>query len=187
MDANEANELEERQEHAASDPTHRPVGFTISVLAVFVAIVTVMGHRSHTEAVLYQNRATDDWNLYQAHKIRQYDTQLITALLATLPIRDQAAASKITDGYKSHVQKWNQDLVEAEKTAHQDEDVVHKAEHRADRLDLGEALLEIALVVCSITLLTRQRVYWYLGMLFGLAGLAAAALGFIHLGFLHLG
>lgn len=181
MDASEAHELEEQHEHAAHEPSLRPVSFTMSVLAVLVAIITVMGHRSHTEAVLYQNRATDDWNLYQAHKMRQYDTQLISDLLATLPIRDPAAANKITDGYKAHTQKWNQDLADSQNTAREDEEQVHHFERRANRFDLGEALLEIGLVVTSITLLTRQRGYWYLGMIFGLAGLVAAALGFVPL------
>ncbi len=179
MDASEAHELEEQHEHAAGDASLRPVSFTISVLAVLVAIVTVMGHRSHTEAVLFQARASDQWSLYQAHKIRQYETQLITDLLATLPIRDQGAANKITDGYKSHVQKWNQDLTETQATALEDEAEVRKSEHRANRFDLGEALLEIGLVITSITLLTRQRNYWYFGMAFGLAGLVVAALGFL--------
>jgi hypothetical protein len=182
MDASEAHELQEQHEHAAGDASLRPVSFTISVLAVLVAVVTVMGHRSHTEAVLFQARASDQWNLYQAHKIRQYDTQLITDLLATLPIRDQTSANKITDGYKNHLQKWNQDLTETEATAREDEAEVHKSERRGDRFDLGEALLEIGLVITSITLLTRQRGYWYLGMAFGLAGLVAAALGFLHFG-----
>ncbi|MFP5228697.1 MAG: DUF4337 domain-containing protein, partial [Acidobacteriota bacterium] len=164
MEASEAHELQEHNEHAAHEPSLRPVSFTMSVLAVLVAIVTVLGHRTHTEAVLYQNRATDDWNLYQAHKIRQYDTQLITDMLNTLPIRDQGAAQKITDGYKSHLQKWNQDLVESQNTAREDEERVHHAERRANRFDLGEALLEIGVVITSITLLTRQRGYWYLGL-----------------------
>jgi hypothetical protein len=179
MDASEAQELQEQHEQAAGEPSLRPVSFTISVLAVLVAIVTVLGHRSHTEAVLSQARASDQWNLYQAHKIRQYETQLITDLLATMPIRDQGSANKITDGYKSHVQKWNQDLSETEATAREDEAEVRRSEHRADRFDLGEALLEIGLVITSITLLTRQRSYWYFGMTFGVAGLAAAALGFL--------
>ncbi len=181
MDAQEAHELEEQHEQAAHEPSLRPVSFTISVLAVAVAIVTVMGHRSHTEAVLFQNKATDDWNLYQAHKIRQYDTQLISDLLATLPIRDQAAANKITDSYKSHLQKWNDDLTEAQNAAKEDQAEVRYAERRADRFDLGEALLEIALVITSVTLLTRQRGYWYLGIAFGIAGIVAAALGFVPL------
>jgi hypothetical protein len=182
MDASEANELQEQHEHAAGEPSLHPVSFTISVLAVVVAIVTVLGHRSHTEAVLFQARATDEWNLYQAHKIRQYDTQLISDMLTTLPIRDQASADKITDGYKAHLQKWNQDLADTEAAAREQEEEVHKAEHRADRFDLGEALLEIGLVITSITLLTRQRGYWYMGMVFGLAGIVATALGFLHFG-----
>jgi len=181
MEPQEAHELEEQHEHAAHEPSLRPVSFTMSVLAVLVAIVTVMGHRTHTEAVLFQNRTTDDWNLYQAHKIRQYDTQLITDMLSTLPIRDQAAANKITDGYKSHLQKWNQDLAEAQDKAREDEEQVQHFERRANRFDLGEALLEIGLVITSITLLTRQRAYWYLGLAFGLSGMVVATLGFIHL------
>ena len=82
----------------------------MSVLAVLVAITTVLGHRTHTEAVLDQARASDQWNLYQAKKNRQYDTELTADLLGALPIRDQATANKVTDGYKSHLQKWNDDL-----------------------------------------------------------------------------
>ena len=43
---------------------------------------------------------------------------------------------------------------------------------RADRFDLGESFLEIALVVTSITLLTRKRIFWG-------AGFVAAAIGLI--------
>jgi hypothetical protein len=178
MEASEAQELQEQHEHAAGDRSLHPVSFTMSMLAVLVAIVTVLGHRSHTEAVLSQARASDQWNFYQAHRLRQYDTQLTIDMLATLPVRDQGSADKVVSGYKSHLQKWNEDLTETEKTAREDEEDVHKAERRADRFDLGEALLEIGLVVTSITLLARQRGYWYMGMCFGAAGLIVAALGF---------
>ncbi len=178
MEPNEAHELQEQHHHASGDSSLRPVGFTMSILAVLVAIVTVLGHRTHTEAVLSQARASDQWNLYQAHKIRQYDTQLISDLLTTLPVRDQPSANKILDGYKSHLQKWNQDLTETESAARELEAEVNRFERRADRFDLGEALLEIALVVTSITLLTRQRAYWYMGLLFGIAGMITAGLAF---------
>jgi hypothetical protein len=178
MDANEAQELKEKNEEAAKDASLRPVSFTISVLAVLVAITTVLGHRTHTEAVLAQARASDQWNLYQAKKIRQYNTELTADLLSALPIRDAAAANKVTDSYKSHLQKWNEDLAEEESLAREFESEVHKAERHADRFDLGEALLEIGLVITSITLLTRQRAYWGLGMAFGAVGLTIAAWAF---------
>ena len=78
MEANEAQELKEQSEEAKKDASLRPVSFTMSVLAVLVAITTVLGHRTHTEAVLDQARASDQWNLYQAKKNRQYDTERLT-------------------------------------------------------------------------------------------------------------
>jgi Domain of unknown function (DUF4337) len=179
MEPTEPQELEEQHEHAAGNPSLRPVSFTISVLAVLVAVVTVLGHRSHTEAVLYQAKASDQWNLYQAKKIRQYDTQLTADLLEALPVRDPAVAGKVIDSYRSHLAKWDQDLTDGENEARGLEAEVRGAERKANRFDLGEALLEIGLVIASITLLTRQRGYWYLGMAFGAAGIVAASLGFL--------
>jgi hypothetical protein len=49
------------------------------------------------------------------------------------------------------------------------------AEARAVRFDLAEALLEIGLVITSVTLLTRVRLYWYLGIVFSIAGIVSAA------------
>ena len=40
------------------------ISLAISILAVLVAMVTVLGHRAHTEAVLLQARSGDQWNLY---------------------------------------------------------------------------------------------------------------------------
>jgi hypothetical protein len=179
MEPTEAQELQEQHEHAAEHPSLRPVSFTISVLAVLVAIVTVLGHRTHTEAVLNQAKASDQWNLYQAKKIRQYNTQLTSDLLTALTVRDQTKANQVIQSYENHLQKWNQDLTESENEARGLEEEVRRSERRADRFDLGEALLEIGLVITSITLLTRQRSYWYLGMAFGVAGIMAASLGFL--------
>jgi hypothetical protein len=39
------------------------ISLAISIQAVLVAKVTVLGHRTHTEAVLTQARATEEWNL----------------------------------------------------------------------------------------------------------------------------
>ena len=174
MEPNEAQELQEEHEQAAKNPSLRPVSFTMSVLAVLVAISTVLGHRTHTEAVLAQARASDQWNEYQAKKIRLNETQLTSDMLSVLAIHDDAAR-KLMDSYKSHSDKWADDLKEEQDKAHDYEAEVRRAERKANRFDLGEALLEIGLVVTSITLLTRQRAYWYLGIGFGVAGFIVCA------------
>jgi hypothetical protein len=179
MEASEIHEFNEQQEEASRSRQLFPISFTISVLAVLVALTTVMGHRAHTQAVLQQAFATDQWNLYQAKKIRDSSTALTIDLLNALPAKDPAASSKILDGYKDHRAKWAGELEEEQKIAKEFEDKVEVEERRAARFDLGEALLQIGVVVVAITLLTRQRAWWYFGMVFGLAGVICAALGFL--------
>lgn len=174
MEANEAHELQEHAEHGAHESAMRPVAFTMSVLAVLVAVTTVLGHRTHTDAVLYQNKATDQWNEYQAKKIRSYNTGLEADLLKVIPLADKDTAKKIAKAYADHQAKWNAELKDAQEKAERLEKKVDSAEARAGRFDLGEALLEIGLVVTSVTLLTRSRIYWYLGMVFALAGVVAS-------------
>lgn len=175
MEANEAHELSEHAEHGAREPAMRPVAFTMSVLAVLVAITTVLGHRTHTEAVLYQNKATDQWNLYQAKKIRSNTTLLAADMLSVMSVDDKAAAAKLAKSYSDHQAKWANDLKREKEKAEALEARVDHAEARAGRFDLAEALLEIALVVTSVTLLTRSRAYWYLGLVFALTGILSAA------------
>ena len=178
MEANEAHELREHAEHGAQEATMRPVAFTMAVLAVLVAITTVLGHRTHTEAVLDQNRATDQWNEYQAKKIRSYNTSLSADLLSVLTLADKDKEEKIAKLYADHQAKWNDDLKEEQEKAKQLEERVEQAEARANRFDLGEALLEIGLVVTSVTLLTKARAYWYFGMVFALGGILSAVSAF---------
>ena len=94
MEPNEVSELKEHAEQGGESAL-RPVAFTMSLLAVLVAVTTVLGHRTHTEAVLNQNKATDQWNFYQAKKIRSNDTQLSADLLAVITIADKDAAKKV--------------------------------------------------------------------------------------------
>lgn len=179
MEANEAQELREHAEHGAHESAMRPVAFTMSVLAVLVAITTVLGHRTHTEAVLTQNKATDEWNYYQAHKIRSNDTALAADLLAAVSVSNPATAEKIRKSYADHQAKWAGDLKDEQNKAEALEKRVDLAEERAGRFDLAEAMLEIGLVISSVTLLTQSRAYWYFGIVFAVAGVVSAVSGLL--------
>jgi hypothetical protein len=174
MEANEIHEFS-KEMHEAGASGMRQVSLIISVLAVLVAMVTVLGHRTHTEAVLMQSRAADQWNQYQAKKIRQGQLGTASDLLSLQPSSDDAAVQRKLGEYKAHIERLNGDLTEEQKKAEELEHEVNRAEHRASRYDLGEALLQIAVVLASITLLTKQRLYFGLGLVLGLAGLLTAA------------
>ena len=101
MEPNEVQELEEHAEHAEHDRMMRPVALTMTFLAVLVAVTTVLGHRTHTEVVLDQDKATDKWGEYQAQKTRSYNTTLSIDLMKVLTITDKEAAKKIVEGYRA--------------------------------------------------------------------------------------
>ncbi len=179
MEPNEATELQELAERGASESALRPVAFTMCGMAVLVAVTTVLGHRTHTQAILFQNQATDIWNEYQAHKIRAYETELTTDLLSAVTVADQHAADKIAKSYTDHEKKWADEVKEEEDQAEALQTKVELAEARADRFDMAEALLEIGLVITSVTLLTRNRIYWYLGLGFSALGVGLVASAFL--------
>jgi hypothetical protein len=129
--------------------------------------------------VLQQTRAADQWNLYQAKKIRQGQVSAESDLLSLQPSSNNAGVQKKIADNKTHIDKWNDDLKEEQEKALDLEADVARAEKRADRYDLGEALLQIAVVLSSITLLTRQRAYFFLGLIIGLAGVLTAASAFL--------
>jgi hypothetical protein len=178
MEATEISEFEDEVKEGGEKGL-RHVSLIISVLAVLVAMVTVLGHRTHTEAVLSQTKAADQWNEYQAKKIRQTTLQDTADLLALLPSSNPEATQKKIEDYKKHIDKWNDDLTEEQTEAKNLEAEVHLAEGKASRYDLAEALLEIAVVLSSITLLTRQSHYYIAGVVLGIAGLVLTITGFL--------
>src|ERR1700684_3289013 len=75
----ELQELHENAEHAHHDPSLTPVSLTMAVLAVLVAVVSLLGHRAHTEEVVLQAKSSDQWSYYQAKNIREHEDELFVA------------------------------------------------------------------------------------------------------------
>jgi hypothetical protein len=177
----EATEMQEfaKQVKEGGEESLTSISLAISILAVLVAMVTVLGHRSHTEAVLAQARTTDQWNLYEAKKIRQDSLEVVVDQIKLQPSVDpRATAAKIVE-YKAHIAKWTNDLAEAQKQAEGYQRNVERAERQANRYDLGEALLQISVVLSSITLFTRRRSWFISGVSLGAIGLVIAASGLL--------
>ena len=175
----ELNELQEHAEHAKDNPALAPVSLTMAILAVLVAVVTLVGHRAHTEEVVLQAKASDQWAFYQAKNIRRHSDELFTDLTSVQATTDAAALAKLRDKYSQEATRYQDDQKEIEDKAHELEAEVVTERHRADRFDLAEVFLEIGLVITSITLLSGRRVFWGLGLGLGAVGIAVAVTGFV--------
>jgi hypothetical protein len=177
--AEDIMELKEHAEHGSEEHNLAPVTLTMAILAVLVASVTLLGHRAHTEEVLLQSRAADQWAYYQAKEIRRRNYELFLDELSIFSLQDSAHADAIKEKYAKEVERYGVELKDIQAEAKKAEAEVKVEEARADRYDLGEVLLEAALVICSITLLTRKKIFWYLGILLGLAGIVTGIMGWM--------
>lgn len=174
MEPEEISEFAKEMREAGEASMTR-VSLIISVLAVLVALVTVLSHRQHTEAVLSQAKASDQWGEYQGRRIRQAQVEVASDLVAVLPGLDVAARQAKRDQYQAASAKAQAHLDEDTREARAFEAEVGIAEKKATRLDLGEALLQISVVLASLTLLTRRWWYVLTALTLGTVGMVAAA------------
>jgi hypothetical protein len=175
----ELSELRENAEHGREDASLAPISVTMAILAVCVAVVSLLGHRSHTEELLTQNRATDQWAYYQAKNIRLHNYDMGLDQLPLVDFKDKDQAAKVQEKYKAQVDRYTKEQADIEEKARDFEAESARAQRKADRFDLGEVFLEIALVISSLALLSKKRVFWFLGIISGLAGLGVAATGML--------
>jgi hypothetical protein len=179
--AEEFQELHEQAEEGSHHSSLAPVTVTMAILAVLVATVSLLGHRADTEAILLQSQATDQWAYYQAKDIRRHTYELFLDEISVFTVQGTDQIGKIKDKYSKEAERYAEDQKDIEAEARKAEDEVRVQERRADRFDLGEVMLEAALVICSITLLTKKRIFWILGTIIGVCGLGIGAAGlFIH-------
>jgi hypothetical protein len=175
----ELQELHEHAEHGREIPSLAPVTITMAVLAVLVAAVSLLGHRAHTEEILLQTKSSDQWAYYQAKNIRRQNYELFLDELSIFSLKDSEQTSKIREKYAREVERYGEEQKEIQDEARKLESEVAVIQRRANRFDLGEVVLEAALVIVSLTLLTRRRVFWIFGSILAVLGIAVAATGFL--------
>lgn len=170
----ELQELQENAEHAAHHPSMAPVSLTMAVLAVALAVVSLLGMRSHEERLMMRNEANDQWAYYQAKDIRMHMDKALADFESFATNTDPAKAQEARQANLAEAEKYAKQTEEIQAKAKGLDDEADKESHRGNRFDLGEVFLDVGLVVTSITLLSGRRAFWYLGIVLGVIGIVTA-------------
>jgi hypothetical protein len=168
-------ELELKPEHA-EDPTTRRVGILVGVVGIFLSIVTIASHRAHTDAVIHRTESNDLWSYYQAKKIRENTDEVAQSVLQSL----SSDAAKIEPAVKkldAARAKYAADAERLQDDARSKDKETDLEERRALFFDIGEGLLELGLVLCSLYFLARKAFFPLLGITAGIAGTALGIWG----------
>ena len=170
--------------HGGDDFTSRLAVLT-AVLSTVGAIFGYMGGHSQNAALLYKNEAaiqktsaSNQWNYYQAKSNKQNLAELSVTLTTG------EAQEKFKQAVERYKLEKEEIKVEAEKLelAAKEADKKSEAEmHVHERWALATTLLQIAIALAAITLLTKKR--WLLFGVYGASsfGVLAGIAGYLHL------
>jgi hypothetical protein len=144
-------------------------------------------NRLNTQANIHHTEASDQWGYYQAKNNRSSQIELSLELLSLLGKASGADSTSVETSrtWRDEIRKYHDDelpalKLKAEALVKQAREFEFKsqgkmaesyqAHQRGDRLDLAELAVELALVLCSIAVLTKLASFWYLGIATGLLG-----------------
>ena len=172
-------ELEIHHEHEhGSDPLGQRVGVMASILAVLLAVVTIASHREHTAAIIHKSESNDKWSEYQAARVKLHTTELSENMVQLFAAKADGADKMLAE-YAGQAQKYDDSSKKIRKEAEDADGEAKGDEHRALRFDLGEGLLEIGLVLCSLYFIARRRLFPLVGVISAVCGAVLATIGLL--------
>lgn len=170
-------EIEVTPEHAA-DPNTRRVGILVGVVGIFLSVATIASHRAHTQAVIHRTESNDQWAFYQAKKIRENTSEVALTLIESL-VSEPAKAAAAVHKLETARDKYADDAKQIMKEAQAKDAKSEIEEQRALRFDIGEGMLELGLVLCSLYFLARKSFFPIFGILAAAGGIAMGIAGWM--------
>jgi hypothetical protein len=163
-------------EEFKADYHARWVGLLAAFTAACLAAVTISSHRAHTDAILAKTEASDQWAFYQAKKLRESNAALGRELGVLISPGSPGSSHLITE-FKNAEAHYEQEARQIQEKAEVYEGDAKRQEARALRFDIGEGMLELALVLCSLFFIGRRMIFPVIAILAGGGGLVLAVAG----------
>jgi hypothetical protein len=170
-------ELEVHTEHEAHDSFGKLIGVVASLIGVMLAIVTIISHRAHTDAVLLKAEANDKWSYYESKRIKFHSLELGEDLMNVLDAKGDTA-EKVKARYASEKKRYEKEGDEAQSDAKKTDTDSAEVETRALRYDFGEGLLEVGLILTSLYFISKSKLLPAAGVSFALIGIGLAVSGY---------
>ncbi len=170
--------------HGGDDFTSKLAVLT-AVLSTIGAIFGYMGGHSQNAALLFKNEAaiqktsaSNQWNYYQAKSNKQNLAELSVTLTTG---EAQEKFKQAVERYKKEKEEIKAEADKLELAAKEADKKSEAEMHVHERWALATTLLQIAIALAAITLLTKKR--WLLLGVYGAStfGVLAGIAGYLHL------
>ena len=188
MDAVDATELIE----SSSDKQKNRTALTISILAMILAIASLGGSNSAKDATQENILAANAYAFYQAKTIRQTALKIAATDLELQLAREPAMVSAVKELFQKKIDEYKKtvDRYESEPDTKQGkkELLIQAREHEAARdhalrqdpwFDYAEGMLQIAIVLLSVSIVGSIPILFVAGTALGGLGLLSMLNGFL--------
>ena len=188
----EARETSELIEHQGSDKSKNRAALTISFLAMVLAIASLGGSNAMKEATHENILAANAYAFFQAKSIRQTSLKIAVTDLELQLVRDQAMPASTKEIFQKKIDDYKKtiDRYESEPdTREGKKELLNRAkEHEKTRdhamrqdpwFDYAEGMLQIAIVLLSVSILGSIPSLFIVGSILGLLGLLSTLNGFL--------
>lgn len=130
------------------------VAISTALMAVLAAIASLMAGQHSNDSLFEQIKATDLWNQYQAKSIK-----------AVIVSRVNPA---VTDSSKMKQYVNDEQEIMNKAKEHEKDSAIHL--HKHEILARAVTLIQIAIAISAISILTERKPLWYLSIVLALIG-----------------
>ncbi len=164
----------------ANDPFEKRVAVTIASLAVILAFIGNKGDNAKTDAIIKTNEAANQWGYFQAKGIKGSIATSESEILSLLaPQGASADLAKKVGELKGEAVRYKDEQKEIKAHAEESAKDAERSSKINDRCDHASLALQIAIVIASVAILSRMRVFWFLSILLGLVGTVIGVTAFL--------
>lgn len=164
-------------EEKAADPFTKRIALSVAVYAVALAVTALGGSNAGKDMVMAQQKASNQWAYYQA-KVMRENLYVLAAEGLELELEEagdgskaKAAREKKLATYRKKAEEYKKEKEEIMAEAKKLEEERDTAARRDPYFDYAEVLLQIAIVLASVAMLSGRREAFYVSL--GLAALGA--------------
>jgi len=193
----EPHELHRQTEHARV-VGQKGIGLTTAIVAVLLAVATMLANRTHVQGGKLETKIADQWGSYNSkHSLTHTFTadrqqaelagQISGTLAANLNLKGaekervaeevRKTAAEQAEQFRVNGEIEDKEAEEAKTRAMAMEKQADALEHSGDIYNVSELFLQISIVLCSIALLAESRFWWKISFLTTLIGVGLVLYG----------
>ena len=176
------HEAEHRAEHG--DPFAGRIAVMTAIFATVGALFGFMAGATQNEALLFKNEAairrteaSDQWNFYQAKSSKQNLAELGATLTSG---EQQVRYAKEAERYKAEKEEIMPEAKKLEQQSKEAEEKSQASTHVHHRWAQAMTLIQIAIALAAITILTRNTRLQYMAYGVAAGAVAVGALALAH-------